>query len=352
MGKEKNFSIKLRNISIENYKGIDSFSMDFPKRGLSEDLDILIMGSENGLGKTSIIECCALLLISRRIESEYQIRDRYLSIDVPDLLIRAGSDIANITGEITFNSKTYPIGIEIHRSGKIKNIGDFRQINLSNDSDGVSVNKLVENICGVSPNPVIENSFMLFHSYRKIQEGNPDMGRMVRGYSDIRRIPPHRRFEMPLSEFKILILRSLMNRAGLFEFPDEQEAGETFEKLNELLKFFAGGTISKLRPSIENTIDLRILPIDGGKSFTFDGLSSGQKEIISTLFLIWHHTKNNPSVVFIDEPELHLNAQWHRSFVNNLIMLAPKNQYIFATHSEEIMDSVPKNRRILLLNKN
>ena len=83
---------------------------------------------------------------------------------------------------------------------------------------------------------------------------------------------------------------------------------------------------------------------------TFDGLSSGQKEIISTLFLIWYHTKDKPSVVFIDEPELHLNAQWHRSLVNRLMKLAPNNQYIMATHSEDIMDSVEEDRRILLTN--
>jgi len=140
-----------------------------------------------------------------------------------------------------------------------------------------------------------------------------------------------------------------MNKAYLFEFAEEKESEETFEKLNEFVKFDAGGTISKLRPSAENTVDFRIQPDDGGESFTFDGLSSGQKEIISTLFLIWYHTTDNPKVVFIDEPELHLNAQWHRSFVNKLIKLVPKNQYIFASHSVEIMDSIPEEHRILLL---
>ncbi|NQU64387.1 MAG: AAA family ATPase, partial [SAR324 cluster bacterium] len=68
-------------------------------------------------------------------------------------------------------------------------------------------------------------------------------------------------------------------------------------------------------------------------------------------FLIWHHTQKSPCVVLIDEPELHLNSQWHRGFVKKLINLAPHNQYIIATHSEDIMDSVDEDRRILLLNK-
>lgn len=170
------------------------------------------------------------------------------------------------------------------------------------------------------------------------------MGMMLRGRNP--RHPP--RYEFPMSAFKLQILRSLMEQANLFEFDEEKGSGEAIDALNQLLKNYAGGTISKLRPSPDNTIDFRVNPVGRGESFTFDGLSSGQKEIISTLFLIWYHTRNRPSVVFIDEPELHLNAQWHRGFVKSLTSLAPQNQYIVATHSEDVMDSVSEDRRALL----
>lgn len=353
--KKKRFSIKLRTISIKNYKGIDSFSIDFPMPTLSDDPDIMVMGSENGLGKTSIIECCALLLMSLKVsEKSFQLRDRYLSIDIPDLLIRAGKDYAEISGDIVVNDQNLRVKLHINKHGVVKTSSDGPDIDFLEDNSidtESGVDELIKAICGFSPNPVIENLFLLFHSYRKVQEGNPELGMMVRGIRSIHRMPSYRRMELPLSEFKLIILRSLMNKADLFEFSAKNEPENTIDKLNELVKLYAGGTISKLRPSAENTVDFRITPVDGGESVTFDGLSSGQKEIISTLFLIWYHTNNNPLVVFIDEPELHLNAQWHRSFVNSLIKLAPKNQYIIATHSEGIMDSVYKDRRVLLLNE-
>jgi len=355
MTENKNLPIKLRTISIKNYKGIDSFSMDFPLPTLFEDPDILVMGSENGLGKTSIIECCALLLMCLSIrENRFKLRSRYQSIDVPDLLIRAGTNAAEITGNIVIDDKTVQIELRIDRSSVVKISRDssyqesLEDVFIDTDSD---VDELIKTICGFSPNPVIENSFMLFHSYRKVQEGNPELGMMVSDSRKVRRLPHYRRMEIPLSEFKLLILKSLMKRADLFEFASDKEPEDTIDKLNELVKFYAGGTISKLRPSAENTVDFRITPVDGGESVTFDGLSSGQKEIISTMFLIWYHTKYNPSVVFIDEPELHLNAQWHRRFLTKLIKMAPQNQYIIATHSEDIMDSVSEDRRILLLNE-
>ena len=134
----------------------------------------------------------------------------------------------------------------------------------------------------------------------------------------------------------------------MFELSEVGNSGTAIDKLNELLERYTGGIISKLRPREDNTMEFRIHPKGGGDSFTFDGLSSGQKEIVSTLFLIWHYTQERPAVVLIDEPELHLNAQWHRRFVNSLFDLAPHNQYIMATHSVYVMDSVEENRRLLL----
>lgn len=352
MKRERDIPIKIRRVSIRNYKGIDELDMEFPLPRLPDDPDIFAMGSRNGLGKTSVIECCALLLLVPMLREErFRLRDRYSMVDVPDLLIRAGAHSAEISGDIVLGDEPATIQLRIDRRGSVKLSGENlfekmlenRWIDPESDADD-----LIKAICGFTPNPVIENTFLLFHSYRKVQEGNPEMGMMVRGR--IPRRPPGigPRYEFPMSAFKLQILRSLMGQANLFEFDDEEGSSETIETLNKLVQTYAGGTISKLRPSPDNTVDFRVNPVGSGASFTFDGLSSGQKEIISTLFLIWYHTKNRPSVVFIDEPELHLNAQWHRGFVKNLIGLAPQNQYIIATHSEDVMDSVSEDRRALL----
>ena len=351
MKQDHNMPIKIRRLTVRNYKGIDELEMDFPIPKMPGDPDILVMGSRNGLGKTSIIECCSLLLLALASDEErFKFHHGRGTIDIPDLLIKAGSGHAEIGGDVVIDDEPISFEIRLDRHGNIKKSRDLlhktkfidRLFNPERDTD-----ELIAAICGFSPNPVIENTFLLFHSYRKVQEGNPELGMMVdRGRSLRYRTS---RNEFPMSAFKLRILRSLMRQANLFELVDDREPDETIGKLNELVQFYAGGTISKLRPSSDNTVDFRVNPEKGGESFTFDGLSSGQKEIISTLFLIWYHTKNRPSVVFIDEPELHLNAQWHRSFINRLMGLAPQNQYIIATHSEDVMDSVSEDRRILLL---
>ncbi len=351
----KKMTIRIERIAIKNYKGIDELELDFPLPKMRDDPDILVMGSKNGLGKTAIMECCSLLLLSATFEEDvFLLREHYPILDVPDLLIRAGSECAEISGDVVFGEESGTVKSRIDRDG-VANMSDssLRKKMLKNEFfvSERSIYECINAICGFTPNPVVEDTFLLFHSYRKVQEGNPELGMMVERdhFREARRVRRGPFYDFPMSEFKLRILRSMMGKAELFELEENQEPDDTVDKLNELMKSYAGGTVSKLRPSPDNTVDFRVQPEDSGESFTFDGLSSGQKEIISTLFLIWEHTKDSPAVVFIDEPELHLNAQWHRGFVRRLVKLAPWNQYILATHSEDIMDSVDKDRRILLV---
>jgi hypothetical protein len=316
---------------------------------MSGEPDILVIGSENGLGKTSILECCSLLLLGITIDTKenwFPLHHFFPTLKISDLLLKSGSDGMEIIGDMLIDKVAATVRIWINLSGNMKienTLGhtpeyeEIPEVNLKANA----AHDLLKAIFGLTPNPVINDAFLLFHSYRKVQEGNVKIGAMIE----------MDRTGSPLSAFKLQILYSLMGMSGLFEFEENQKQDGVIEKLNELVQTYAGGTISKLRPSKDNTVDFRVTPANGGESFTFDGLSSGQKEIISTLFLIWHHTRSNPSVVLIDEPELHLNAQWHRRFVKSLTSLAPQNQYIMATHSEDIMDSVDRDRRILLRNK-
>ncbi len=354
MGNARNGAVKIRRVFVENYKGIDKFELNFPKPRMPNDPDIFALGSENGVGKTSVLECCSLLLMALSFgaaRSVFNLRHQHLIVDVPDLLIKAGAETATISGDIDIGDDRATVQLQINRNEKISISGDFPiKSDYPNKSNKAAEFELIKTICGFNPNPAVGHFFLLFHSYRKIQEGNPQLGMIVDRNFQKNRLPRAAWSEFAMSEFKLKILRSLMQKGDLFESVEDQDANKGMDKLNELVAFYAGGTIGKLRPSSDNTVDFRITPINGESSFSFDGLSSGQKEIISTLFMIWLHTKDRPSVVLIDEPELHLNAQWHGKFVKKLASLVPGNQYILATHSEDVMDAVNKDRRILLVN--
>ncbi len=350
--------IALRYLKITNFKAIDSLEIEFPAPRMAGDPDVCIMGSKNGLGKTSVLEACTLLLLAPILEKENFTlsQHREIPIDLYDLLIRAGAEKTTIEGkfEIGIENKESIINLSFTRQRKFKinYSGDFKEIQKQfhpSERD----ERFLSSLIGLSSEPIFSPPLLYFHSYRKVQEGNPELGMMVEGRKYYRGLRvPYNRFggESPISTFKLEILRSMMSRANLFENFEgsEVEANNVLNKLNVMIKKYAGGTIKKLRPSPDNTVDFRINPIGEGESFTFDGLSSGQKEIISTLFLIWRYSKTMQGIVLIDEPELHLNVEWHHDFVKLVHELAPHNQYIFATHSEDIFSSVPEDRRLLL----
>ena len=331
---------------------------------MEDDPDVMVIGSQNGLGKTSILECCSLLLsILTASQGDWAVRvrePRAWPVHLPDLLIRAGAEQFELGGEISLGTgKKFSVSFHLDRRGHLgidgKKLKEAREelgaTTKRERVDNELINELIGAISGMSTDPVLTDSFLFFHSYRKVQAGNPELGMMADEPSyDLPYRPSRwrRRYDFSVSLFKVIILRSLMQQAGLFEVPEAGNSGTAIEQLNKLLKVYAGGTISKLRPRADNTVDFRIDPKGGGDSFTFDGLSSGQKEIVSTLFLIWHYTQEHPAVVLIDEPELHLNAQWHRKVMNSLFDLAPHNQYIVATHSLDVMDRVEENRRLFL----
>ena len=117
----------------------------------------------------------------------------------------------------------------------------------------------------------------------------------------------------PISAFKIEIVRALMGRQGLFESVNEAEAEAVIEQLNALIVKYAKGNLAKLRDTKERGVELRIgLPEGSEVSYPFDRTKLRTKEVISTLFMIWKYTRKQPGIVLLDEPELHLNAQWHR----------------------------------------
>jgi len=344
--------IRISKLKLKNFKAFDNFEIDFPKPVMDDEPDIIVMGSKNGIGKTSILEACSLLFIASIVGHHFHIRQGYdLPLDIFDLLIRADKSQAEIKGVFDVGAKVARPSITMSRNGAL-DIKDSKL--LKSNIKRMQIweaeempERLMGSLTGMDIEPFVFPPLMYFHSYRKIQEGSPELGMMFEGKRALSR-NRYRERDFPISSFKLEILRLMLGRADLFEELEYEDAESILAKLNNIVDTYAGGKITKLLSSADSTVDFRIMPTGGESSFSFDGLSSGQKEIISTLFLIWYTLRDKPGIVLIDEPELHLNSEWHRSFIKQLHKLAPDNQYIIATHSEEIFASVDKDRRVIL----
>jgi energy-coupling factor transporter ATP-binding protein EcfA2 len=351
--------VRINRLEVSNYKRIDHLAMEFPLPPMSKDLDIFVLGSKNGGGKSSVLECCALLLLAGaggRMRIDRSSLGDVLPILI-GLLIKAGRDAARISGELDAGGRACHIELRLDESGfaEPEVSGQcFPAVNDEKHARPADPDEALSSILAISSEPLIRPPLLHFNSYRKVLEFNPELGMLADDYGRVSSLAWRRRMAMgrvgtAVSAFKLEVLRSLMGQASLFEGLDQQESEGILETLNNLIERYCGGRIDKLRALADNRVDIRIAPRNARESFSFDGLSSGQKEMIATLFLIWRNTRDQPSVVLIDEPELHLNAEWHADFVEQLRRLAPRNQYILATHSEDIFRSVDESRRAILL---
>jgi hypothetical protein len=350
----KGSKIRLASVTIENYKSLDQLSLSLPAVSTPDEVDVFVLGSKNGVGKTSLLESCALSVIGA-VFPKLMTGDRTQRgmMNPYDMLVRSGCAKATIRAQVSVNGTSEEVGVDItpdgvkpHASHGLQERVDPTWVHRSMSEDG----EMLESLLGMNSEPLILPPILLFHSYRKVLEGSSALGAMV-DPNFARRHYPQRRFggPGPLSTFKVVLVQAMMARSGLFEgMLSKGDNDAILQRLNGLIRDFAGGTVDKLRPGPDGTLELRVAPNEGGRSFSFDGLSSGQKEIIATLFLIWYTTHDRSSIVLIDEPELHLNAEWQRIFVHKLAELAPNNQYVLATHSEEIFGSVPEGRRLML----
>jgi AAA domain, putative AbiEii toxin, Type IV TA system len=87
---------------------------------------------------------------------------------------------------------------------------------------------------------------------------------------------------------------------------------------------------------------------NGGIRLEVNLLSAGQLELL--LFLSELALNDDrEGIIFIDEPELHLDPQWHRLILRPLRQLQPRAQLIVATHSPEIYDAAMSYERHFLV---
>jgi predicted ATP-binding protein involved in virulence len=75
----------------------------------------------------------------------------------------------------------------------------------------------------------------------------------------------------------------------------------------------------------------------GGETIPLPSLSSGDRQMLTLLAHVVFMPKRNAGIVIIDEPELSLHLRWQEHLVAKLTELNSKLQFIFATHSPEIV---------------
>ncbi|MYK06714.1 MAG: hypothetical protein F4040_03150 [Synechococcus sp. SB0670_bin_20] len=123
---------------------------------MKDDPDVMVIGSQNGLGKTSILERCSLLL------STLTTRQEQWQVWIPEP--RAGAEQLELDGEISVGSLEFSVSCHLTRRGRVQIHGEglkeARQVfDATGEREGGG-EELISAISGISTDPVLTDSFV------------------------------------------------------------------------------------------------------------------------------------------------------------------------------------------------
>ena len=240
---------RIDRLSIRNYKGIDELDLEFPQSPISGHPDVVAIGSRNGVGKSSVLECSALMLAIPRLLAMH---NGTLSFNGVDDIVRAGEQTVKISGQVRSGHRNESIRLTLGRDGSVSADGGSKHFNDSSrvrsdvfENYGVR-SQLLPHILGQIPDPVMFPNGLLFHSFRRISGGH---------------LEPNSIFKSPIvydvgvfddrsskSVFKGIVLREMMYNADLIENTTHRDDKDrVLDKLNSLIERYAGGRLGKLR---------------------------------------------------------------------------------------------------------
>ncbi len=343
--------MKIKQIFIEKFRGIEKL-----ENFQLEDLSLLV--GENGTSKTSILEainfCLSPYFLSGRIkhtdfyngeDTEIKIAlefDEPFKVFLPDGYIKqevgcdkvclkikkrdkatpnkAFSDIVVVSHYVLPNrEKDNEKGWEITRKSGTKFQFDERQLSFPLESKGLPKSfyfpKNREKQLYKGFNSSISSVFDDFNwrfnrETRKIE--------MAEDFSGERFTTQKNNFE-----------------ANILEKIDEKSQQKTFQTLNKKLEevglFQANLSLIDCNAPFDSAFLSQKLD---GLDLPIPQLGSGVEMVVALLFLetMAEISKEN-ILILIDEPELHLHPNLQNNFIDHVVSISDKNQFLFSTHS-------------------
>ena len=302
-------SIALASLSIKDFRGIESLELDFHGPDGNPN-QLVVLAGPNGCGKTAVLEAALLAasgsdgpkLITGRT-GRRAVRHGSIRYE-----IRAQFQVHGQGSEVVLGNLP-PQPFEMHEKLPVWYFSSWRVPTLVGPVDA-TMGKRGRRPARNDQNRLLNVKQLLVNiaTIERFEDRLPHLGR----YSPIIRV---------------------INEAWREFYPNRDEA-------------FSVEVVKSEEPA-GGSFDV-YLRTPGGFLLEVDLLSAGQLELflfLSALAL----NEGREGIVFIDEPELHLDPQWHRSILRCLMRLQPRAQLVVATHSPEIYDEARSYERHFLV---
>ena len=302
--------IALTSLSIRNFRGIDSLALDFRgPDGLPNNL--VVLAGPNGSGKTAVLEAALIAAGGAKLATGHR----------GGRAVRRGAEGYEVRADFRFRSRTL--------------------------DDDITVIEKADTSAALPDPPVPHWYFSSWRASTLVGAVNVTVGKRGRrpAKTDLNRL--------------LNVKQQLANAAAAQSFPGAnrpllRDYSLWIARINQGWKKFYPGhddefVVGLADSDEESNGAFEVFYIrENHPSLPVDELSAGQLELflfLAALVLNDHRE----GIVFIDEPELHLDPQWHALIVRSLMALQPEAQFIVATHSPEIYDAAMSYERHFLV---
>ncbi|MFZ4557824.1 MAG: AAA family ATPase [Pseudanabaena sp.] len=357
--------MKIKNLHIQNLRGIRDLSIDID--GASP---IVFLG-ENGSGKTTILKGIArfaanlFLDFTGRTKSSksYEILSRHFKLR-PNIDISYGCEQASTSIEFDFSSVKFQ-NLRITSSYKVNSDKPYllptnsKEIKNKRDSyEKWILSTLKEDshaslpICAYySVSRSIES--VLLDSTEVLEDDSTEVLEEDQNESNYILYP-----QLLIYKEELVSRQNFPRFFKWFKVREDLENEHRLNRNNE----YRDRQLQSVREAITSIIpeftNLRIKrsPLDmvvlkNNQELSFDSLSDGEKcflamvgDIARRLAIANPDINKNPlngyGLILIDEIELHLHPEWQRRVIPSLVKTFPNCQFIFTTHSPQVLGEV------------
>ena len=304
--------MKIKKVHIQGFRGIENLELDFCDPS-GKPLDLVVIAGANGSGKTSILEAVALAcgyeLPAKKADPQHNTR-----LGCEDFEIRLTLALRGLKkeGEV-IKRRTAPKqslfsqeDIEL-RETPIEYFSSWREPKLVGGRS-VSVGKK-----GKRPQPTEDNRLWIIKQHL----------------------------------IDLTARRGFEQQASLIPIQEEPPFRAIASAWGKFYKnqWFDTRPVSK---EVDAGFDLYRVDQATDQRIPVDDLSSGEIELLTLLG--WFAIKKDfgDSILFFDEPELHLHPTWQRKILKALKIVLPTTQIICATHSPQLISEVDPENMFLL----
>ena len=302
--------MRINSIHMEDQDGISRFEV-------SDLSDVVVLAGPNGVGKTRILRKLIQFFRQPRPQPNFRLQLEATS----DTEIKAWGKQRLDTINSTDSDKLHSVLQRSQRRSKYKST----VLNFDSDRAIIQIKPLAFSWDWIDP---YEEDVEWDQTYRFLRDRFQDVQ-----HSLFKLVESQRR---KIAEDAVQ-LKAAGHATMDLDFPDPLEPYRAaFQQL--------------LAPKRLADIDSRNQKIKyehDGKTLTIDTPSSGEREVVNIVF---DFILRNPSdcIVLFDEPELHLHPELSYKLLQTLAAIGKSNQFIFCTHSPEIITASIENTVVFL----